>query len=90
MIAAEDAENHIMKDTDLLPKDKEEELKLLAMLKHDKIVSLGKVDREPYKRIAKKKARNFKKHGKLGHLRFQVQPLRLTVQLQNMNLFNGF
>ena len=46
-----------MKDTDLLPKDKEEELKFLAMLKYNKTVSLGKVDRELYKRIAKKNAR---------------------------------
>ena len=57
MIAAEDAENLIMKDTDLLPKDEKEDLKFLAMLKDNKTVSLGKVDRELYKRIAKKKAR---------------------------------
>ena len=57
MIAAENAENRIMKDTGLLPKDKEEDFKFLTMHKDTKTVSLGKVDTELYKRIAKKKAR---------------------------------
>ena len=43
MIAAEDAENRIMKDTDLLPKNEEVELKFLAMLEDNKTASLGKV-----------------------------------------------
>ena len=60
MIAAEHAETLISNDPDLLPKDKEEDLKFLKLLRDSQVVSLGPVDRKLLKRLSKKKAKSFK------------------------------